>query len=536
VTDVMTAGAGHSDRYIKGLTVKGLLLGSLLALCVVCFTAQIFIDGSEENMVSTALAAGSTALLLMYLWRSQAMTTHPLTSLALLGFTASSQFVALATQTAGGVAFTKYLRAPLLTFGVLATLHVVAIVTHWVLRHFTPLNGASRFIADKIYGPLGVHDIPQPITLWLLSIVGLWANIAGGGESGDVGGKFLLAFHFLLWMPFFIPLYHDILGKAYCDMKQQAPLIVLYALLIVTIALVKNFRAMMFVGPLQLSFVFLIYKCRTPTPVSKAFIMRAAIAAAVVAMALPSISDLMLAMQVTRAERGTTSGKEMLKNTFDTFIDKKRLNQFRDTDSMAVYREVYDEQYLDSPMLNRLSETKFHDNMLFVSEQFNEVDRQAIIDNTLAKVIYVVPQNILDAFDVKFKKGNYEYSNGDFYLSQSYGKGLGGYVTGSMWADLYVMGGAWFPFLAFIVLLCTFIPLEAFSKFGDNKYISAAALGSSWHIYLYGLGSDSLSAKINQVVRNDIQLALIFGLSVFVAGLIVKTLRANFFPSLKSST
>ena len=531
----MTSDTPASKANVKGLTFKGLLLGGLLAVCLICFFVQLIIDGSADNMVPTALAVGSTSLLITYLWRSQAMSTHPLSSLALLGFTASSQFVALATQTSSGMAFTHFLRAPTLTFGVLATVHMVAIVTHWVFRHFTPFNGASRFIANKVYGALGAHAMPQPIVLWLLSIIGILANLAGGGESGDVGGKFLLAFHFLLWMPFLIPLYHDMLGGTYCNMKQQAPLVALYALLIVTIALVKNYRAMMFVGPIQLFFVFIIYKCRTDTPVSKVFIKRLVIFVAIGAMALPSISDLMLAMQIARAERETATGMQMIKNTFDTFIDKKRLHQFRDSDGLSAYLELYDERYLDNPMLNRLSETKFHDNMLFVSQQFNEDDRQALIDNTVNKLIYVVPQNILDALDVKFKKDDYNYSNGDFYLSQGQGRALGGYVTGSMWADLYVIGGPWFPFVVFMVLLCTFIPMEAFSKFADRQYISAAALCSTWHIYLYGLGSDSLAAKVNQVLRENVQLALIYGMSLFAAALIVKTVRINFLNPLRST-
>lgn len=142
---------------LSRLTFKSFLLGSLQVLCLLCLFAQIAINDQLDNVVSVVLVVLSSSLLIQYLWRSQAMATHPLSSLALLGFTASSQLVALLTQTGSWAPFTQYLRAPVLTFSVLATVHVTAVLAHFVFRHFAPLRHASQFIAEKIYGPLNLH-------------------------------------------------------------------------------------------------------------------------------------------------------------------------------------------------------------------------------------------------------------------------------------------------------------------------------------------------------------------------------------------
>lgn len=515
---------------------RALVLGSFQVLAVLCGLAQLWISPGADNMVAVAWVVASSSLMFQYLWHSDAMTDNPLSSLALLGFCASSQFVALLAQTADKAPYVQHLRAPELTFMVLAVVHVVAIVAHHVFRHFTPLSGASSFLARNIYQPLNVHRIPRPITLWLLSVLGIAAFTVGGGGMGDVGGKFVAAFTFLVWAPFLIPLYHDMLGDRYANMTRQLPLLIGFALMIVFIALVKNFRAMMFVGPLQLTFIFIIYRSRHRQLVSLKFIQRVVLLGLLMALAAPVLSDLMVAMQMARADRDKASPTEMLKNTWEILLDKPRMELYKRSGMATTELELYDERYLSNPMLNRFSETKFHDNMLFVGQSFTDEDRNALVRNQLDKAIAIAPQNLLDALDVKLDKNDYSYSNGDFYLNQLFGIRLGGYATGSIWADLYVLTGWWFPLATFVLLTLVYILMDAFTQFGPGLFMSPAALCSTWHFYLYGIGGESVVAKLNQVTRGSLQLMVLYALCVFAAWLLLSMFKVPAFVDPKDAT
>lgn len=504
------------------LTLKDLVLGALQAICLLSVIAQGFIDASEINLLSSVMVGLSSTLLIQYLWHSDAMVTNPLSSLALLGFTASSQLVALMTQTLDGTAFTAELRAPLLTFSILGTVHIVAVLVHFVFRKFTPLSEASAFLGAKIFGPMRAHEIPTPLTLWALAAIGSIANISGGGGFGDVSGKFLAGFAFLIWAPFLIPLYHDILGDAYCKIKKQLPIISTYTIFIVGIALVKNHRAMMFLGPMQLAFMYFLHKSRTHEHISSNFLKRATIVGVLGIASMSIFGDLMVAMEIVRGKRTESTPMEMLKDTYETFLDKPRLEQQKAAGRLSTLLERYDEVYLRNPMLNRMSETKFHDNMLYFGAQFSESDRAALIDNTLAKTLSIIPQNIIDFFEIKFDKNKYVYSNGDFYLNQSLGTPLGGYATGSMWADLYVIAGPWLPLTAFAIILIALIPMDAMTRFGPGIYISPAALCSTWPIFLYGIGGESLSVKINQILRGTVQLMILYAIALWAVTHLIK--------------
>ena len=516
-------------QYVQWLPFRTMVLGLLQGLALLSFIAQYFIEPDTTNMLCVGLVVLTSSLVFQYLWHTEAMTDNPLSSLALLGFTASSQYAALLTQTFSGTEFIQYLRAPELTFTVLAGVHVSVLLAHFVFRNFTPLRNASGFIGTHIYGPLNVHRVPTAMALWMFAPLGVAAFTLGGGAMGDVGGKFIAAFTFMVWMPFLIPLFHEVVGPHYCDIKKQIPLIVGYGLAIIVIALVKNFRAMMFVGPLQLLFIFIVYKCRHRQPVSRNLLKGIVLMALVGALAMPSLSDLMVAMQMARANREKATPAEMLRDTVDTFLDKQRLEQYRNTGATAYILDTYDERYLANPMLNRLSETKFHDNMLFLAQNFREDDRDALIDHLVGGLVGILPQNVIDFLDIKRNKNQFIYSNGDFYVNQRYGTKLGGYITGSIWADIHVLCGIWLPLAVFALGTLVFVLMDALTRFGPGVFISPAALCVTWHYFLYGIGGESIVAKVNQLTRGTLQGVLLYALAIYTIHFLLQLFRLSTF-------
>lgn len=517
-------------------TVKSVLMWGIQALCLLAWLAQLLIDRSSENLIAATLVLASTSLLVQYLRVSAAMTTHPLSSFALLGFSASSQFISLLAQSADGAPFVQYLRAPVLTFTVLAIVHVTAVAAHFTYRNFTPLSDTSTFIAQKIYGPLQLHRIPTPLALWIFAGIGLSATVMGGGASGDVGGKILAGFTYFIWAPYLIPLYMSVVGKSYCNRKQQLSFLSIHTLAIIAIALIKNYRAVLFAAPVQLIFLFTIYYCRGTTPVSKKFLQRTIASAALGLFLLPIMADIVTAMEIARAGRDKSTPMEMVEKTIETFADKPGLQKYRDEGALSILLKPYDERYLSNPLFGRLTETKFHDNMLYFGSLFGSEDRERLIDNQINKIIAIIPQNFLDFLGIKLKKDDYLYSNGDFYASLNHGGALGGYATGSIWADLVVVFGDWFPIITFIMLTPVFIFMDALSRFGKGYFICSAPLCAMWPLYLYGIGAESIAGKVNQLTRGTLQQVVLYAVMALITAAVLQLFRRQAFVPLGNAS
>lgn len=519
-----------SADVIPWLTYRSLLLGSLQVLAVLCMLAQVAIDPSADNLECSALVLASSTLMLQYLWRSAAMTTHPLSSLALLGFTASSQLVAFISQTVELAPFIQYLRTPQLTFTVLAVAHVTAVAAHFAYRHFQPLGGSATFLAEKVLAPLNIHRVPTPEAIWLLGAVGFVGMLlgAGGGVSGDVGGKFLHGLSFLAWLPFMLPLFRDLQGNAYVSLQKHLPFLVLWTLMIAALALAKNHRATMLVGPIQLALVFLVYKCRGNQPVSRSLLKGLPVAIVGMALLMPHISDLLLSMQLARDKRGTISKYEQLVETFEVFKDKNRLAISRELAVDTLSTTLYDETYLSNTALTRFTETKFHDNMLYFGQHLTETDTKGLVQQQLDRAVALLPQNVLDAFDIKLDKiRTMSYSNGDYYIHRAIGAPLGALVTGSMWADLYVLAGLWMPFAAAIMFWLVFIALDCLSRFGPGQFISPMALCTAYMVYINGLTGESIFMKFAFVTRGTLQPILLYAICLAVTAFLLQLFRKS---------
>jgi hypothetical protein len=510
---------------IPWLSYRALLLGTLQVMAALCFVAQLVIDPRADNLECVGLAVASSSLLLQYLWRSEAMTTHPLSSLALLGFTASSQLIALISQTLDGTAFIQFLRAPQLTFTVLAVAHVTAVLAHFAYRNFQPLSGATAFLAENLLAPLNIHRVPTPWAVWMLGGVGMVGHLAGGGATGDVGGKFLEGLSFMVWLPFMLPLFRDLLGASYVNLKAHLPLLVGWALVIAGMALAKNHRATVVIGPIMLALVFVVYKCRGQQLVSRRMIKGLGLATVAMALVMPQISDFFLAMQIARDKRGSVSQYEMATESLEKFMDKDTLERTREASVNNLSVELFDETYVSNVAISRFTETKFHDNMLFFSDYLNEFDRRDLVQMQVDRVIALIPQNLLDALEIRLKKDTLAYSNGDFYVNRAIGAPLGSYVTGSMWADLYAVAGLWLPVAAAILFLFVFIALDCLTRFGPGYFISPIALCTAYQIYIYGLTGESVFNKFAFVTRGTIQPILLYALLLAVTAFVLRLFR-----------
>lgn len=502
-----------ADHASKPMQKIDFIFHALQAVCLVCGVLQGFIDPSGDNLICTLLAVGSISAVLQYLRVSRVPMKHPVSSLALIGLCATTEFMSLVAQTLYWNPLVYMLRVPLFTFSVLAAVQLLAIAAHVCVTRVRGIQGVREFLAERVMLPVGGFSVPAVGTIWAMAFFGaLSMLVSGASDTGNAGGKLFEALSFFAYLPYMIPLYYISFGDRYCSIKKQMVYVVLYALMIVGIGMAKNVRQIMLIGPVQAFFIYFIYVLQDPRPITAKSIKKLLILLVVGVVAVQLVADLATAMVINRDKRRTASPTEMIAATIETISDRTRINMYRQEAFDEALYKAYDEAYIPNPVLARFSETKFHDNMLFITTRLSETARADLWDMEADKILVLLPQNILNKLHIALYKDRYQFSMGDYYrvLSQepfSYG----GYATGSIWADMVNLFGWWAPIFVFFMMVVSYVLMDSFSRAKQGILnISPAILCASWAIFIYGLGGESLVSRIGIAFREIPQKMVLF--------------------------
>jgi hypothetical protein len=499
-------------------TVSGVLFGLLAALTAAAGATQFALEMSPVNLWSTLLVVATTCATLGYLWATRAFVDTPVSALALLGLCVTTQWASLVAQSLSGRALVDGLRTPLMTFGLLAGVQGLALLTHWIYRRLQPTRESSRWLARRLVAPLGGFAVFPVQGVWALSLVGAASRWIGAAEFGDAGGKVFEALGVLAFMPVLIPILHARFGDSWCRLRTQVPLLLAYATLMVFIGMARNSRALMLIGPIQVLLVMLVYGLRDFRPATSHFLAGLLIAAAAAGVGLTAARDLVTAMVVVREHRTTLTPVQMITETIAALGERHKLDIWHDRALIAGEFDVYEETYLGNPVLARFSETKFHDNMLVILQQLDADQRREFAEMTWLRALTALPQPALDMLGIELQKEEYQFSMGDYYRTLSEGKGLGGFATGSIWVDFLTIFGPWAPFAAAGMMLALFVLLDSLARTDERGRLdlSPIVVCTAWGIFLYGLGADSLAAKSMYFVRGYAQTLLLFGVAAWI--------------------
>lgn len=468
---------------------------TLQALCAACLLVQISVDFSYENIIPVFMAVAGLSIFIQYMRISRPFDDSPISSLALFGYSMTALYVSLVAQTMSLQPLVRYLRAPLETFSTLTIILLIGTSVHYIHRKFQPFRLSSDKIGNFLLTPLGIHDVPKPLALWLISPLGYIALLKGGANIGDVSGKFVQALSFTIWLPFLIPAYYRQYGEAYCRLNKQIPLLIAHILMVVGVGVAINARQVMFIGPVTVGLLYFMVAVRENTPMPQKSVIKISVAIAMGLAGTILAANLVTGMEIAREKREHATFTEMIEETFRASADPVKLQQYRERSRMQSFFSLYDENYLENPLLGRLSETKFHDNMIYFSGTFNESQREVVLEETIFKIIATLPQPVLDALEIKVNKSTIAFSMGDIYREQISGDGVGSYNTGSVWGDVLTLSGPYWPFATALLCLVTFILLDTLTLQREILYMAAPGLCLSWTLFIYGVGSESLAAK-----------------------------------------
>lgn len=484
----------------------------LTALTFVAFVAQFGIDFSSVNIASACIVLASTLCVLLYLHWTDAIHTHPLSTFAIFGFCLTTQLGALLVQSATWTSLSLNLRQPIATFGTLALFQLIALLAHGTYRLFSNSKTPTRSsLIRPMLEKLGLYVTPTAGTLWIMGWFGFMTFFFGTGGEGILS-KVLQGMTFVAWAPFLIPLFRLQQGAGYCNFKKTLLYLGLYASLVALVGMAANSRGLMLSGFMTIAVFVLLSAMRSTRQVTASQVAKMGVVTVLLASLTIPVTDLVTAMGIARQSRSYASGAQMVGQTLYYFQQPHQLAAQREKDKSTGIQSLYDETYFANSLMGRLMETKFHDNALYFSSRLNAKDEEKMLDITGDFFWSTLPEPLLKALEVNVNKENLKFSMGD-YLSHLSGAGsLGGYKTGSGFAQGIAIFGYFFPLIYLLVCPLLFLSKDVLSYRSSQGNVVVSALGmlGIWKLFQYGITAESLQALFMGVMRGLPQNIVLF--------------------------
>ncbi|MFT3735912.1 MAG: hypothetical protein QM776_12940 [Rhodocyclaceae bacterium] len=487
------------------------LTHNLLLLCfTLAFVAQCFIDPSINNLACACIIYSSTVACLLYLRWTRAVDSHPLSSMALLGFNVTSHSGAMLFQSLALTSVSDNLRQPLITFSVLAAAQSGALIMHSVYRWWRQGSVVAR---PKMERPsflirAGLHEVPSIRALWWIGVVGLLGLL-----MSKIGFLYQLGngLSFLVVAPFLIPVFRSRVGPDYCSTRLNYTWLAVFAVAIGLVAIAANTRAIMFKGGITIALIMLLELLRSRAEVTARQIwMTAALAVLCWALSYP-LSYLAEAMVVARQDRLYSSKLEMLEKTVEVLMDPQKV-QSVGKKRVQEARTGYDELYIENALLARFSETKFHDNAMYFGAHMREDDIERLGETTGGFLWAILPQPVLNLFQVGVDKLDLRFSMGDFLAHSVVGHSLGGYATGSIFGQGIALFGAGFAIVYMLLCPLLFLAIDIFALKRNDGWGMASVPGllAIWTTFQYGITAESFHQMLGGVLRGVVQTIVIY--------------------------
>lgn len=506
------------------MTNSRFVILSILLLATTAFLAQFAIEFSSENIAASCIVYASSLSVIAYLAWSKGLDENPLSTFAIFGFCLTTQLGALISQSIYWTPLINDLRQPLITFGILAVAQLIALLTHISYRLIKPRQGKSNSLLRAVLQKLNVHKVPSANVLWILGVIGFFGFIFGYGGGINTFGKIAQGIMFLAWAPFLIPMFILQEGPRYCNRNLHFFLLLFYVSLIILLGLAVNARGVMLSGFVTIALFALLTTLRSNSKVSQTRVIKLLVGAVLLGAISIPLSDVATAMVVARKARGNASPMKMIEDTIYYVQQPSVLEARREKDKLDARNAVYDEAYLSNPLLGRLVETKFHDNALYFGLGLSEKQTSDLAETSADFVLIILPEPVLDFLGIKIDKLSMRYSMGDYLANLSVGVALGGYKTGSIFAQGLALFGSFFILLYVAICYMMFKIMDLLTYRTNSGTVLVSALGmlGIWKFFQYGITAESLHHILLTIFRTFPQNVLIYAVFFVVASKLIK--------------
>jgi hypothetical protein len=493
------------------MPLSKLINNILLALLSVTFLAQLFIDFSSINIACAIIVLASACTTLLYIRWTDAIQTHALSTFSIFGFCLTTQAGALIVQSMFWTSLSDTLYQPLETFSTLALYQLIAILAHLIFRMLTHKEATfTPSLLRNLFTKMGLYDVPKVRNLWHMGWIGLFSYLFSGGA--EVGNKLIAGLNFLTWAPFLIPVFVSQIGNTYCNVKKNYVLLFLFATLVVLLGLLMNARVIIFNGAMTIALLLLLSAMRSKKIPTNSQLIKAGFSMMLLAALSVPLSDLATAMVIARTSGPRVSPIKMVEKTFDALADPLAIQEYRQAEKSKIGFSAYNEGYISSPIAGRLVETQFHDNALNFSKNLSLSSEENLKKITTELVFTILPQPLLDYLEIDVQKKELPFSMGDYLAHERHGIKLGGFKTGSMFAQGGVLFGWFFPLVYLIICLVLFLLMDLLTVRTKSiqTAIAVPAMLIIWRLFISGITGESINQIISFILRNLFQVIIIY--------------------------
>jgi hypothetical protein len=502
------------------MKIRNLIIGTLTTAASIALVLQCVIAPSATNIACSCIIFASSIAVLLYIVWTDALEVQPISTFAILGFCLTTQLGALLVQTASWIPVSASLYDPIYTFFILAFYQAVAMLVHAVYCLFNR-SKPERQLLRGLFTAMGLYRTPSAPTLWVMAVIGLASYVVSSfppplGKVGD-------GFNFLCWAPFLIPIYSAQIGEGYCNKRVNSIMLGFHIGAIVFLALALNIRTILFSGAVMVGLNYLLIGLRSHATVQWRSLRKLPLYALIALILAKPLSYVTTAMAVAHAARGKVTADVMIGKTINILQHPALIAAFRKREKKDSEYSGYDEHYLENPILARFVETKFHDNTLHFAGMLTSDENQALLREATERSLWaLLPDPVLKMMGLKIdkgRKGKAIGSNGDYIVYLAKGIPLGGFKTGSVFAQGIALFGILFPFVyaAILWLLYAVMDLLTVRSSNERAISTALAMMNSWRFFIWGITADGLDLIFALILRYFMQMILIYSLVQWMA-------------------
>jgi|GEM_PF-1320259 len=524
-------GVEEKKAYRKLYVVTALVL-------LICFMGQVLISADADNMSCAILALVGSMAVTIAMIRPANMRYRPLSSWMVLLFAGANLAGPLLAKTLEFEPLTYNLTLPVTSFLYSVLGGMSFVVGHYLYSKISALNRARRTMTMKIMRPMGLFREPTVKQMWIMGFAGvlcmMYIYIIAGKNAEETGGifaKFLAGIIPFAYAPF-LQVFSFMYKERAKISRRTAITLSLYFVFILALALARNSRAT-FAIPLAtggLCVIIGVLSGRLPRNFLRPRVLVPALLVGVFLM--PMVTNLAIAMQIVRSQKGKVSGVELLQLSLAKYQDTQAIEEF--VIERAEATTGWDERYVHNIILGRFIYTKFHDNDFAITRHLGETEREKFSAFCFAHSLVFLPDPVINFFGIPIDKTQTtSISEGDELYYLYTGQGLGGFRGSSLLADGEFIFGEVFLLMLVVVCMPVFflvdmltIPLMTQRKSGDGELISyreiqfsPAALMNLFYLLYYTLSNSSMTDYIPFVFRGFPQLVIMYSFLVWLARL-----------------
>jgi len=341
----------------------------------------------------------------------------------------------------------------------------------------------NNWLQKKLYDA-GFYTSHNAAVLWGMGFFGLAMRLlnfsSGQVEYGDAGGKLVVVFQYLMYAPLCL-LFPRLLGLAKSNKKP----VYFYIALIFILNIASNSRQAIINPIATYALLFMLDVFRSNKDMSKLISpAKLIVGGFVVVFFLGVLSDLSLAMLATRSIRSDVSKSELFTETIRLYQDDKQMQKLRSAKESTMlngeggenepdvsYSDGWTEGYIDNFMLNRYSNLRITDEVLYYAHVVGWKNEMMQID-FVRRILILLPTPVLNFFAIPVNKEDLAFSRADLISSSN----VRGYRVTSHVGDGLATFGYWYFPVQFVLFFCVFKLLNSFVFFTDKTIYSAFGL------------------------------------------------------------